>query len=141
LGMRDGPSADRGLADSLSVKYFGTAIPEEMTKDPLTDEVLDYGQLVDDVVTRPKHGYSRFHIGHQDPRSQPKHRPKTVRWQLKASNDFQGTMDIRVARIALRIDTLTRNPQADTAREVSEAFARLCEELGLRTDSARRGGS
>jgi hypothetical protein len=77
------------------------------------DEAFDFRELANDIAHKPQHGYSRFHIGHQDPRFHPKHLQKNVRWQLKASNDFQKTMDSRVARIAYMIDCFTRTGQRE----------------------------
>jgi hypothetical protein len=123
LNMRNAPDIDRSFVNELSAKYL-TSLPVQPTKDPLTNEVLDYTELVADIVDKPKHGYSKFHIGHQEPKLSPKHLPGNVRWQLKASNDFQGSMNIRVARIAFRIDqfTITRDPELlrEATRELEE---------------------
>lgn len=129
--MRNAPAVNQELVAAISSKYFGKAPPNEVTRDPVTDEELDWNELVDDVVEKPKHGYSRFHIGHQDPRTQPKHLPQNIRWQLKASNDFQDGMDIRVARIAYSIDQLTRTGDPHLVEEITQAFALLCQELGV----------
>ena len=125
VGMRNGPQIDMEFASALSRKYFGSAIALEPTTDPLTDEVLGYTELRRDVVEDPKHGYSRFHIGHQDPKTHPKHRPDNVRWQLKTSNDFQGTMAIRVARIAFHIDQFTRTQEPRLIEEATAALEEL----------------
>lgn len=131
LRMSDAPRTDRGLVDELSTRLFGSPLSDDPLTDPVTDVVLSYPELIRDVVENPTHGYSKFHIGHQDPKSHPKHAPANVRWQLKSSNDFQGTMDVRVARLAFRIDDLARNPQASTLDEVREGLAQLCRDLGL----------
>lgn len=125
LNMRNAPEADRSFLNELASKYL-TSAPVQPTTDPLTDEVLDYGELVADIVDKPKHGYSKFHIGHQEPKLSPKHLPGNVRWQLKASNDFQGSMNIRVARIAFRIDQFTTRRDPELLREAT----RELEELG-----------
>lgn len=130
IRMANAPKIDESDVNDMSVKYFGHPISREVTTDPVSDEPLDYLELVSDVVTAPRHGYSRFHIGHQDPRTQPKHLPANVRWQFKASNDFQGTMDVRVARIAYRIDEYTRT--GNTA---------LLDEAGDALEQLRRGGA
>src|SRR5262249_44070255 len=117
LRMRNAPQIDRDFLISLSTKYFGRRSSDGNITDPLTEEPLDYSELVHDVVTKPKHGYSKFHIGHQDPRYHPKHTPNNVRWQLKSSNDFQQKMDIRVARIAFKIDQFTRAPAGHLLKE------------------------
>ena len=135
LRMSDAPRTDRGLVDELSIRLLGSPLSDDPLRDPVTDEVLSYSELIRDVVEKPKHGYSKFHIGHQDPQSHPKHDPENVRWQLKSSNDFQGTMDVRVARLAFRIDELARNPQARTLDEVREGLAQLCRDLGLPIDN------
>lgn len=125
LGMQDSPQVDRDFVTALARKYFEDTGAGESTRDPLTDEPLSYPELVEDIVNNPKHGYSRFHIGHQDPRFQPKHNPGNVRWQSKKSNDFQGTMDIRVARIAYRIDQYLRNNDPQLLEEARKALAAL----------------
>ena len=132
LRMTNAPAVDSELPETLSARYFNGAIPPEIV-DPLTDEPLDYREMIKDVVTKPKHGYSKFHIGHQDPRFHPKHNAQNIRWQLKSSNDFQGTMDIRVARIAYRIDRLTRAPDGELASDIAAAFDNLCRDLGVRS--------
>jgi|GEM_PF-2487940 len=123
LNMRNAPEIDKSFLNDLAAKYLSSA-PVQPTNDPLTDEVLDYPELVADIVDKPKHGYSKFHIGHQEPKLSPKHLPGNVRWQLKASNDFQGSMNIRVARIAFLIDqfTTTRDPELlrKATRELDE---------------------
>lgn len=131
MKMRHAPTANQALVARVTSRYFPNAPIAEVTRDPLTDEVLDWNELVQDIVEKPKHGYSRFHIGHQDPRSHPKHMPGNVRWQLKASNDFQDGMDIRVARIAFSIDLLTRTRDAALVRVVTDALVSLCKDLGV----------
>jgi hypothetical protein len=124
LQMANAPVVDQELMKSLSLTHLGVPLTPGPTKDPLTDEVLDFTELVNDVVHKPKHGYSKFHIGHQDPRFHPKHLHQNVHWQFKASNDFQTTMDIRVARIAYEIDRFTRTGD-------KQLFDRAMEELAL----------
>lgn len=130
LLMRNAPAIDRAYLEGLSQKYFGAALPDTCTRDPLTDEELDFKDLVDDVVDNPKHGYSQYHIGHQDPRFHPKHIHKNVRWQKKASNDFQTTMDIRVARIASKVDQFTRTKD----KALFETAMKELRELGQLLD-------
>jgi hypothetical protein len=113
LLMENAPIVDRELLKTLFKTYLGVALPEGPIKDPVTDEVFDFRELVNDVAHKPQHGYSKFHIGHQDPRFHPKHLHLNVRWQLKSSNDFQKTMDSRVARIAYMIDCYTRTRQQE----------------------------
>jgi hypothetical protein len=124
LQMVNAPVVDEELMKTLSLTHLGSPLPTGPTKDPLTDEPLDFIDLVNDVVHKPKHGYSKFHIGHQDPRFHPKHLHQNVHWQFKTSNDFQTTMDIRVARIAYEIDRFTRTSD-------KQLFDRAMEELAL----------
>lgn len=133
LRMRGSPRVE-DLPNELSVKHFGSSLPDETAADPLTDEVFVYADILDDVVTNPTHGYSRFHIGHQDPGVQPKHTPTNIRWQLKESNDFQGTMHVRVARLALAINNLMENPHQGAVEEIVDGLAALCSDLGLRLE-------
>jgi len=116
---------DTALANDLSIKYFGHPMTKRVTVDPLTDESIDYAELIADVVTSPQHGYSRFHIGHHKPSQQPKHLPGNVRWQFKASNDFQSTMDVRVARIAYRINEYVDTGQESLLEEALDALDTL----------------
>jgi hypothetical protein len=130
-GMHNPPEIDQGLIKHISEKYFGVPVEEDSTKDPITDEPLSYPDLVADVVGKPVHGYSKFHIGHQNPTIHPKHTPSNIRWQLKASNDFQGPMDVRVARIAFRINELTNNPDPSKVEEIEHNLDVLCRQLGI----------
>ncbi|MFI5181432.1 MAG: hypothetical protein ACHQPI_08590 [Thermoanaerobaculia bacterium] len=139
LGMQNAPRVDTEFRATITRKYFPDAVTEGVTTDPLTDESLDYSELVEDIVGAPRHGYSKFHIGHQDPRSQPKHLPGNIRWQLKTSNDFQGTMDIRVARIAYRIDQFTRNRNPGLFEEAYLALIELGGEAAARVPSTPTG--
>ena len=131
LFMKNAPHVDPDLIRELSLKYFPNDEPPSETKDPVTDEVLDWDQLKFEVVDNPTHGYSRFHIGHLDPHAVPKHRPDNVRWQLKESNDFQDGMDVRVARIAYLINRLVRGGDARLIPVVEASFSQLCADLGL----------
>ena len=47
----------------------------------------------------PVHGYSSFHIGHEDPSIQPKHKPTNISWRTARSNLIQGNMTLRESRI------------------------------------------
>ena len=127
LGMQNAPLIDQALATELRGRYLAETTNDTLGVDPLTDEPLNYLDLIEDVVGRPKHGYSKFHIGHQDPKLQPKHVPSNIRWQLKASNDFQGTMDIRVARIAYLTDQFTRTGDSRLIDAAQRALACLRE--------------
>lgn len=131
LHMQNAPDVDERLIADISERHFAALGLSDHTLDPLTDEVLNWDELVEDVVTNPVHGYSRFHIGHQDPKLQPKHMPANVRWQLKPSNDFQDGMDIRVARIAYKIHLLTQTADAQLVGQVLDAFRGLCDSLGM----------
>jgi hypothetical protein len=137
VAMRSAPDIGGDRIAELSRKYFDGTTAGRATSDPLTGEILDYRGLVQDIVEKPQHGYSKFHIGHQDPRSHPKHLPGNVRWQLKTSNDFQGRMDVRVARIALRIDELTRNPSGGAVEEIAGALTQLYRDLDIPLTSRR----
>jgi hypothetical protein len=120
LGMRNSPQIDANQRDTLRLRYCPDTA--DVTIDPLTDQSLDYNELVEDIVTKPLHGYSRFHIGHQDPKLQPKHMPGNVRWQFKASNDFQGAMAIQVARIAFLLNEFKRTGDKDLLERAQEAL-------------------
>jgi hypothetical protein len=123
--MKNAPKVDADMFSNLATKYLPDLQINAITCDPVTDQPLDYIELVKDVVTEPTHGYSRFHIGHQDPRFHPKHVNRNIRWQLKASNDFQGTMDIRVARIAFQIDQFTRTSDVGLLQNAKDELKTL----------------
>lgn len=131
LYMRNAPSVDTQLLNDVWERNFPSIPRAPETSDPITDEALDWNELVADIVDRPVHGYSLFHIGHQNPKLRPKHRADNIRWQLKPSNDFQGGMVAPVARIAYRLNQLTEDPDASLLDDVMRALEQLMDELGL----------
>ena len=80
--------------------YLGKTIKPGTYQDALLLEKLNYNKLRDDCLA-PKHGYSVYHIGHQDPTRSPRHVPDNVAWRTSRSNLIQGNMTLREARIYL----------------------------------------
>jgi hypothetical protein len=130
--MEQAPEVDAELLKTLARTHLGTELPLGPIKDPVTDEIFNFLELANDVAHRPQHGYSKFHIGHQDPRFHPKHLHSNVRWQLKSSNDFQKTMDSRVARIAYMIDCFTRTGQQELFDKAMTELSALPAALALK---------
>jgi len=87
-------------ARMLFESYLGRAIRAGTYQDALLLEKLDYNRLRDDALS-PQHGYSVYHIGHQDPRRSPRHTPDNVAWRTSRSNSIQGDLTLREARIYL----------------------------------------
>lgn len=90
-----GESVRRVLA-----KYIGHPPVAGTYRDGLTKERLDYNDFLNEALT-PKHGYSKFHIGHDDPSQSPKHTPENISWRTMRSNLIQGDMTLREARTKL----------------------------------------
>jgi hypothetical protein len=84
----------------LFESYLRKSIEPGIYQDALLLEKLDYNKLRDDCLA-PKHGYSVYHIGHQDPTQSPRHVPDNVAWRTSRSNLIQGNMTLREARIYL----------------------------------------
>jgi hypothetical protein len=87
-------------AKSLFESYLGKSIEPGTYRDALLLEKLDYYRLRDDALN-PQHGYSIYHIGHQDPTRARRHVPNNVAWRTSRSNLIQGNMTLREARIYL----------------------------------------
>jgi hypothetical protein len=86
------------LRHVLEERYLGQAIEPNTFKDSLLLERFDFNDLVSEGLN-PVHGYSSFHIGHEDPTKHPKHIPANVQWRTYRSNMIQGNMTLPQARL------------------------------------------
>jgi len=89
---------DQKFKAILENKYLGHSIAPGTFQDSLLLEKLDFNDIVNKSKT-PTHGYSDFHIGHEDPKLKPKHQPDNIQWRSHRSNSIQGNMTLREARI------------------------------------------
>ena len=78
-------------------KMAGRKVISGTYRDPLTLEGFDFNDFVK-VTDNPSHGYSPYHMGHLNPRIQPKHMDSNVAWMSKESNVLQGDLTIDEAR-------------------------------------------
>ena len=76
------------ISREILESYLGKNITPGAYVDPLTREAMDFERFVDEAKN-PKHGHSYFHIGHHDPKLQPKHTPKNINWRTHPSNMIQ----------------------------------------------------
>ncbi len=101
LEFLNAPEITDQLIEKLFQKYLRRQINRESFKDSLLLEFLDFQQLLAEAQN-PKHGHSKFHIGHLDPKLTHKHVPENIAWRTLRSNLIQGDMTLREARIYIR---------------------------------------
>lgn len=92
------PALPEPLKGHLEEFYVGHPIMPGTHRDSLLLERFDFDVFLDEGMN-PKHGYSLFHMGHEDPTLKPKHQPENVTWRTFRSNLIQGDMTLREARI------------------------------------------
>ena len=98
LAFDNPPALDLEVRKLLERHYIGEALESGTYKDSLLLERMDYRNFVAEIEN-PKHGFSNFHIGHEDPTIHPKHIPANITWRSSRSNLIQGDMTLREARI------------------------------------------
>lgn len=92
------PALESNERDYLKNNYLGHRVTPNVYRDRLLLERFDFNDLVSEGL-EPVHGHSSFHIGHEDPTVQPKHKPGNIGWRTFRSNLIQGNMTLRQARI------------------------------------------
>lgn len=98
LEFQNAPDIEDDLVPELSNRYLGREIEKDSFRDSLLLEFLDFQQLLAESEN-PRHGHSEFHIGHLEPKREPKHSPDNIAWRTLRSNLIQGDMTLREARI------------------------------------------
>lgn len=98
LEFVNAPEIEDELLNTLSLRYLNRNLIPNSYKDSLLLEFLDFNELVEEAEN-PTHGYSHFHIGHENPQLETKHVPENVAWRTLRSNLIQGNMTLREARI------------------------------------------
>lgn len=88
----------QAIRQVLEQRYFFRALSPGTMRDALLLEAFDFNELVEEDAN-PQHGHSNFHLGHQDPTVQPKHKPDNITWRSHRSNLIQGNMTLRQSRI------------------------------------------
>lgn len=96
LEFKNAPSVDEATKRILE-NYLGHQIEQGSYRDALTKERLDFARLVAESKD-PQHGKSEFHLGHENPKSFPRHTPENVHWRAARSNLIQGDLTLPEAR-------------------------------------------
>ena len=73
-----------GKVGRVARKYLERSPRPGQYRDPLTKERLSYSQMVAENAA-PRQGISSFHIGHDDPTTQPRHIPGNVNTHRKST--------------------------------------------------------
>jgi hypothetical protein len=92
------PALPDPLKSHLEKFYVGHPLAPGTHRDSLLLERFDFDEFLKEA-TAPQHGYSGFHLGHEDPSLKPKHQPENITWRTFRSNLIQGDMTLRAARI------------------------------------------
>lgn len=88
------------IKSEIQACYLNVAMKPGTFRDSLLLERFDYNEMVQEY-SESIHGFSNYHIGHEDPTLKPKHLPGNIAWRTHRSNLIQGDMTLRESRIYL----------------------------------------